>query len=103
MTCILFRVKKLLDEWIKSNGDLILGENQKAKNFTFLTCGEWDLKKMLPSQCKYFNINYPNYLKEWINIKKSFCDVTGTFPKGMPTMLEHLSNKILNIYNFNSK
>jgi hypothetical protein len=25
---------------------------------------------MLPSQCKYLNLDYPNYFRNWINIKK---------------------------------
>lgn len=82
---------KLLDEWIKKNNDLKLDEKEDPLNFTFLTCGDWDLKKMLPSQCQYFNLTYPNYLKQWINVKKSFASLTAHFPKGMPTMLNQLS------------
>jgi hypothetical protein len=83
---------KLLDEWIKRTGGLKVDEESNAKNFTFLTCGEWDLMKMLPSECKYLGLDYPNYLKQWINVKKSFGEVTGTFPRSMPAMLEKLSN-----------
>lgn len=81
----------MVDEWIITNNDLILDSEKNGVNFTFLTCGDWDLKTMLPSQCKYFNISYSNYFKNWINIKKSFAQMTGHFPKGMPVMLEMLS------------
>ncbi|CAF0956251.1 unnamed protein product [Brachionus calyciflorus] len=82
---------KLADEWIHKNQDLKIDENGFGKNFIFLLCGDWDLIKMLPSQCKYFNIEYPNYFKKWINIKKSFADLTSHFPKGMPVMLNALN------------
>ncbi|RNA18087.1 ERI1 exoribonuclease 3-like [Brachionus plicatilis] len=81
----------MADEWIKSNKDLTLDSESNPINFIFLTCGDWDLKTMLPSQCKFFNIKYPNYFTTWINIKKSFAELTGHFPKGMPTMLQMLN------------
>ena len=55
----------------------------------FVTCGDWDLKTMLPGQCKYLNIPVPNYYHQWINIKTIFRDLTGQEPSGMPGMLEH--------------
>jgi hypothetical protein len=82
---------KLLDKWIKSKNDLKLNENNEAINFTFLTCGDWDLIKMLPGQCQHFKIDYPNYLRQWCNLKKAYCESTGHFPRGMITMLEQMS------------
>jgi len=52
------------DEWL----DLAL--RKENKSFIFITCGEWDLMNMLPSQCKAFKIDKPDYFNEWINIKK---------------------------------
>lgn len=57
----------------------------------FVTCGDWDLRKMLPKQCSHFNIEYPSYLNKWINIKKPYSAVTGTYPKGMMPMLDGLN------------
>ena len=65
--------------------------NEDKKNFIILTCGDWDLRSMLQSQCKYFKIDYPPYLKSWINVKKSFAEVTAHFPKGMMIMLNELN------------
>jgi ERI1 exoribonuclease 3 len=79
---------QLFDEWMKSQGLLEPGVSS-----VFVTCGDWDLKTMLPQQCKYFNIEIPTYFKQWINIKKPFCDLTGTFPKGMMTMLQMMNLK----------
>ncbi|KAK2193357.1 hypothetical protein NP493_15g06052 [Ridgeia piscesae] len=56
----------------------------------FVTCGDWDLKTMLPQQCKYFNIRCPQYFKTWINIKKSYCDHQGNYARGMMPMLSGL-------------
>ena len=56
--------------WLKKNEDLKINEKNEAENFIFLTCGDWDLKKMLPSQCDYLNLNCQNYFKKWINLKK---------------------------------
>lgn len=89
---IFFHSKKFFDDWLRKTPGLKLNENDEPQNFTFLTCGDWDLIKMLPKQCKHFNLSYPNYFRQWINIKKSYCELTGTFPKGMITMLDQLSN-----------
>lgn len=43
------------------------------KQFLFVTCGDWDLKTMLPSQCALYNIPVPPYCKVWLNIKKVIC------------------------------
>lgn len=58
----------------------------------FVTCGDWDLHKMLPSQCDYFRFERPEYFDHWINIKKSFQKATGKFAKnGMMGMLHDLN------------
>ncbi|RUS75327.1 hypothetical protein EGW08_016916 [Elysia chlorotica] len=57
----------------------------------FVTCGDWDLKSMLPRQCETSHLSVPSYFKRWVNIKKSYADVTRTFPKGMMHMLTGLN------------
>lgn len=51
------------DKWMKED----VGLN---KQFLFVTCGDWDLKTMLPSQCALENLQVPPYCKMWLNIKK---------------------------------
>ena len=80
----LAEVLQKLHSWLESNGLLNPGVS-----FCFVTCGDWDLKTMLPSQCKYFNIPIQNYFQRWINIKHVFRDVTRQKPSGMPTMLKY--------------
>ena len=72
-------------EWLKTNNLLDPGVS-----FCFVTCGDWDLKTMLPGQCKYLGIPVPNYFHRWINIKQVFRNVTGHKATGMPGMLRHL-------------
>ncbi|XP_003425664.1 ERI1 exoribonuclease 3 [Nasonia vitripennis] len=66
--------------------------DEKDKS-AFVTCGDWDLKVMLPSQCELDNINVPDYLKEWINLKSSFCLMTKYYPRSLADMLRHLNMK----------
>nr|XP_027225747.1 ERI1 exoribonuclease 3-like [Penaeus vannamei] len=73
----------LFDTWIKKEVGL-------DKKFLFITCGDWDLKTMLPSQCKIENIQVPHYCDMWHNIKKSYSLKTGVYVKGMMPMLTGL-------------
>lgn len=76
--------------WMKKN-DLLDGK----VSFTFVTCGDWDLKTMLPGQCKYFHLPVREYFRSWINIKKAFKDATGSKAYGMPSMLKHFNLELL--------
>ncbi|XP_071523277.1 ERI1 exoribonuclease 3-like isoform X3 [Panulirus ornatus] len=71
------------DKWMKE--DVGLG-----KQFLFITCGDWDLKTMLPSQCALENLQVPQYCKKWLNIKKSYAVMTGEYNKGMISMMRGL-------------
>ena len=53
--------------WMETNGLL-----ETSVKSCFVTCGDWDLKKMLPSQCEYFRIPIPDYFRSWINVKEIF-------------------------------
>jgi inhibitor of KinA sporulation pathway (predicted exonuclease) len=58
--------------------------------FAFVTCGDWDLKRCLPSQLDYLKLPAPKCYTQWINIKRSFKDVYHFNPRGMVGMLDHL-------------
>ncbi|KAL4236305.1 ERI1 exoribonuclease 3 [Mactra antiquata] len=62
-------------------------------NILFVTCGDWDLMRMLPQQASYFNIRIPKYFNSWLNIKKAYASVTSSYPKGMMPMLAGLNLK----------
>jgi inhibitor of KinA sporulation pathway (predicted exonuclease) len=58
-----------------------------------ITCGDWDLKTMLPIQLSVSNIgegDVPMVLKSWCNIKHVFSKFTGGRPLGMDGMLSAL-------------
>ena len=80
----LSEVLKQFNLWMESNGLL-----DPSISFSFVTCGDWDLKTMLPGQCKHFNLPIQDYFRKWINIKIVFFNVTGVKAKGMPFMLDH--------------
>ncbi|KAI0660450.1 exonuclease RNase T and DNA polymerase III [Cubamyces menziesii] len=76
----------------------ILGDEPSPA--VFLTCGDWDLKTMLPQQLRLsgitetFKFSGSRVLKppfdRWINIKKSYRDFYRLrYPKGMEGMLRH--------------
>jgi ERI1 exoribonuclease 3 len=66
-------------QWLYEN---IIKDN--TKTFCYVTCGDWDLKTMLPTQCQLSGLqSYPDYFKSWINIKDVFNErykskITGT-------------------------
>lgn len=78
-------VLKLLDNWMKAERLL-----EKGVTTCFVTCGDWDLKTGLPTQCKHQKIDYPEYLHKWVNIKDIFMELTGTKGFSMKTMLKDL-------------
>ena len=47
----------------------LISENLLNKKFAFVTCGDWDLKTLLPRQCIHTGLGIPAYFKSWINIK----------------------------------
>jgi len=79
-------------KWLKSSGAL-----ESPADYAFLTCGNWDLKTMLPEQLAYtatvnpdFDSTIPSPLDRWINIKKSFGSHYNTKKnKSMTGMLNH--------------
>jgi len=59
-------------------------------SFVFLTCGDWDLRRMLPSQLELCDIDFPRRedgytgvdFTSWINIKKAFAEFYESDPPG---------------------
>lgn len=71
------------NKWMKQEGLL-----EPHTKFTFVTCGDWDLKYMLPLQCQRVGICVPPYMRTWINIKTCFAELTRTWPRNLMTILE---------------
>lgn len=80
---------KLFETFMKETGIV-------EKNYVFVTCGDWDLMTCIRNECKYKNIEYPDYLKRWVNIKKCYKEYMND-PKiktGMTGMLDSLGLKL---------
>lgn len=84
-------VFKQLDNWIKNSFGLTSEHlaDKSANNFAIMTCGNWDLKTMLPLQCKLSDIPLPDYAQQWINVKFSFTNVHKRWPRHMGEMMDH--------------
>ena len=80
--------KEVLDQfhqWMDQNG--LLDPNLLSY---FVTCGDWDLKTMLPSQCAVLGLKVPGYFKQWINIKRTFTEAFGIRSGDLLMMLRYL-------------
>ncbi len=71
--------------WLASQGLL-----DQPDAFAFVTCGEWDLRSMLPRQCAASGLPVPPVYRRWINVKTVFRRTVGQKPHGMPHMLSVL-------------
>ncbi|KAJ3100946.1 hypothetical protein HDU97_001830 [Phlyctochytrium planicorne] len=65
------------------------------ENCLFITCGDWDLNKMLPAQLKTSNAPFPDILTKWCNIKKAFSEFKKVPIRGMDGMLTHLGEPLV--------
>ena len=75
--------------WLKQNN--LEYTSHQDSNFTYITCGDWDLHYMLPSQCSTSMIELPDHLQHWINVKKSFArSRRGNYPRSLAQMLKEL-------------
>mmetsp|Transcript_36773 Transcript_36773/g.77585 ORF Transcript_36773/g.77585 Transcript_36773/m.77585 type:complete len:240 (+) Transcript_36773:251-970(+) len=63
--------------------------------FTYITCGDWDLKTCLPNQLAYHNEPTPSIFRRWLNIKREYQNFYETKkPKGMVGMLRGLNMEL---------
>lgn len=67
----------------------LLSQDLFNKEFAFVTCGDWDLKELLPRQFLHTGQVIPAYFKSWINIKMIFAESTGVYPRNLSHMLSH--------------
>ena len=80
----LLEVLNMFDQW------MVTEKLKDNTNICFVTCGDWDLKTMLPIQCKHLEVDVPLYFRKWMNIKKAFLSITGSRAISMVHMLEQL-------------
>lgn len=59
--------------------------------FMFMTCGDWDLARMLPSQCATAGAPIPAVYRRWCNVKVAFSQIfRRSRASGMTSMLRTL-------------
>jgi len=64
-----------------------------------VTCGDWDLQRMLPGEARRKHLQqYPSLLKGWCNIKQPFEELTGHKGRGMADMLRALHLKLVGLH-----
>lgn len=62
----------------------------KEDNYTFVTCGDWDLSNCLKNEAKHKKLNIRPFLRSYINIKKYF-DIVMKNQKKVSGMMEMIS------------
>ncbi|XP_057327262.1 ERI1 exoribonuclease 3 [Microplitis mediator] len=77
------------NNFIKDIDDNNYNNNNNCES-TFVTCGDWDLKVMLPNQCNLDDLPVPHYFNQWIDLKKIFHMATQYYPKSLRDMLNQL-------------
>ncbi|CAF3512201.1 unnamed protein product [Rotaria socialis] len=69
--------------------------NSSCHSFTWITCGNWDLKTMLPLQLKQSRLDRPKFINEFINIKELYMEYySSTRIRGMKDLLKKLNLKL---------
>ena len=74
--------------WLRSNNLRVASDDDGAE-FSFILCGDWDLRKMLPAQCRACRRpieSIPHAYRQWINIKKHFAASLGIQSRKAPGM-----------------
>jgi len=78
------------EQWLRMNGMLQGGE---GASFTIVTCGDWDLKTMMPKQCYVSGLKVPAWATVWVNIKTVFKRLNYERGGGMMAMLQSMKIK----------
>lgn len=66
--------------WLRSHGLRVTAEDS-GNSFALITCGNWDLRSMLPNQwraCEPPLAEIPETYRQWINIKVHYMAFRGT-------------------------
>ena len=82
--------QRFVEETVRNGG------GRTDSNFVFVTCGNWDLKTMLPAQCSLSGLPVPSYTTSFINIKQGFANFfRRPQPRGMTDMLQELNIRLV--------
>ena len=73
--------------WFEQELLSLTNQSPTSKSFLFITCGDWDLGKMMKTQCNASQLPVPPIFQAWANLKTIFMTHTNQKPKGMTDML----------------
>jgi inhibitor of KinA sporulation pathway (predicted exonuclease) len=61
-------------QWMITNRliDTVTFQPLLPNKFTFVICGDWDLKTMLPKQCNHIGMEYPDFFGKWIDLTQAY-------------------------------
>lgn len=69
--------------WMVHDAKLLNEKTLKPlEPLTIITCGNWDLSIALPDECYRNRVAMPSFLRSWVDLKKAYCQVSGSWPKG---------------------
>lgn len=77
-----------LHQWMLKHK--LIDEKNQTQNCIFVTCGDWDIKTMIPTQCDREKFPIPFYMKSWINIKNIYSKTYNQKEVGMAGMLKYM-------------
>lgn len=87
--------KEVLDFLIKHSLISSVDSNVECRSFAWITCGNWDLKTMLPLQLKQSGFDRPEFINQFINIKDLYMEYyPSTRIRGMKDLLWKLNLKL---------
>lgn len=72
-------------KWLMDNTGMY---EDPANSVIIATCGDWDLKTMMPMECNRWDIDPPAVYKTWVNVKDGYSAIFNTKKGGMVQMLE---------------
>jgi len=79
----------LLENALDELDKFLVKHNILTSNWTFVTCGHWDLQNCLRKECIFKNIEVKDYMRSWINIKENY-PLPADYKGRKPDMVEML-------------
>eukprot|EP00042_Codosiga_hollandica_P044105 m.428859 g.428859 ORF g.428859 m.428859 type:complete len:277 (-) comp56710_c0_seq2:92-922(-) len=81
--------------WLRSHGLDPDNPFAPGHSFTYVTCGNWDLKSCLPPLLATFRLRQHACFRQWVNVKEAFESVTKQRGRGMAEMLSALKQPLV--------
>ncbi|XP_049953715.1 ERI1 exoribonuclease 3-like [Schistocerca serialis cubense] len=70
-----------------------LHNNDFNNRCVFVTYGNQDFERLLPTQCQISNIAVPSCMRKWLDLKKCIARATGHYPSSLKSAVERFGIK----------